>query len=75
MPPRHQSPWLQRNHLGKQLNISLPSQLLMKPHSLKHQRKAVTCCITFMYSICRKGRNEAKMQQVDTISQNNSLAY
>ncbi|KOX69116.1 Bromodomain testis-specific protein, partial [Melipona quadrifasciata] len=55
-------------------NISLPSQLLMKPHSLKHQRKAVTCCITFMYSICRKGRNEVKMQQVDTISQNNSTS-
>ncbi|EGI66642.1 Bromodomain-containing protein 2 [Acromyrmex echinatior] len=45
----------------------------MKPHSVKHQRKAVTCCVAFMYHICRKGRNEVKMQQVDTISQNNSL--
>ncbi|EZA59817.1 Bromodomain testis-specific protein [Ooceraea biroi] len=45
----------------------------MKPHSVKHQRKAVTCCVAFMYHICRKGRNEVNMQQVDTISQNNSL--
>lgn len=34
----------------------------MKPHSVKHQRKAVTCCITFMYHICRKGRCETTVE-------------
>ncbi|KYM96936.1 Bromodomain-containing protein 2 [Cyphomyrmex costatus] len=69
-----QSSWQAINELPCSIqNIYLPSQLLMKPHSVKHQRKAVTCCVAFMYHICRKGRNEVKMQQVDTISQNNSL--
>lgn len=52
-----QSSWQAINELPCSIqNIYLPSQLLMKPHSVEHQRKAVTCCVAFMYHICRKGR-------------------
>lgn len=62
MPPRYQSSRLQRTRVGEQLMSCHAQFRICTCHlscwwmPVKHQRKAVTCCIAFMYHICRQGR-------------------